>query len=144
MDLPDCDVVVHDEFLETTHPGIFVAGDAAGPPGVLHTASLEGRAAGRNAARRKDFERPELLPALSVVFTDPMAASVGLDAQLARDRGHDVAVAFSRGSTKAALESNANVTGARRSSWTARAASFWVVESLAITNVGSVDVARLQ
>jgi hypothetical protein len=31
-------VPVHDEYLRTTNPVVFVAGDVAGPPALLHTA----------------------------------------------------------------------------------------------------------
>jgi dihydrolipoamide dehydrogenase len=71
-------VPVHDEHLRTTNPAVFVAGDAAGAPGILHAATIEGRTAGRNATR-KDLERPDLAPTLRVVFCDPIVATVGQD-----------------------------------------------------------------
>ena len=85
---------VHDEHLRTTNPAIFVAGDAAGAPGVLHAATLQGRVAGRNAAARDGtLERVELAPAMRVVFCDPVVAAVGLDPEDARRAGRRVCVA---------------------------------------------------
>ena len=74
----------HDEYLRTTNHAIFVAGDAAGAPAVLHAAAIQGRTAGRNAARDGRLERPALAPPLRVVFCDPIVASVGLDPDAAQ------------------------------------------------------------
>jgi len=84
---------VIDEYLRTTNLAIFAAGDAAGPPAILHAATIRGRTAGRNAAREGDLERPPLDPALQVVFCDPIVATVGLDPHAATKAGHRVCVA---------------------------------------------------
>jgi dihydrolipoamide dehydrogenase len=86
-------IPIHDEYLRTTNPSVFVAGDAAGPPAILHTATIQGRAAGRNAARVGRLERPRLAPALRVVFCEPIVATVGLDPDAAERAGHRVCVA---------------------------------------------------
>jgi dihydrolipoamide dehydrogenase len=83
---------VHDEYLRTTNAAVFVAGDAAGAPQLLHAATIQGSTAGRNAARDGELERPGLDPALRVVFCDPIVASVGLDPDDARRAGHRACV----------------------------------------------------
>lgn len=85
----------HDEHLRTTNPAVFVAGDAAGAPGLLHTATLQGRAAGANAARgeKGTLVRPALEPLMRIAFCDPMVATVGLDPSEAEAAGRAVYVA---------------------------------------------------
>ncbi len=86
-------IPVHDDYLRTTNPAVFVAGDAAGAPALLHTATIQGRAAGRNAARDGRLERPMLAPSLRIVFCEPIVATVGLDPYAAERAGHRVCVA---------------------------------------------------
>jgi pyruvate/2-oxoglutarate dehydrogenase complex dihydrolipoamide dehydrogenase (E3) component len=86
-------VPVHDQYLRTTNPAMFVAGDAAGPPALLHTASLQGHAAGHNAARPDDLQLPALDPRLAIVFSDPSVATVGLDPASAARAGYRTTVA---------------------------------------------------
>jgi dihydrolipoamide dehydrogenase len=83
---------VHDAFLRTTNHSVFVAGDAAGGPAVLHAATIQGHAAGRNATRDQGFLSPMLEPGLRVVFSDPIVATVGLDADSAKRAGHRTCV----------------------------------------------------
>jgi dihydrolipoamide dehydrogenase len=87
-------VPVHDEHLRTSNPNIFVAGDAAGAPALLHTASLQGHAAGHNAARPDELQIPPIAPLLTIVFCDPTVATVGLDPEAARRAGYSPCVAF--------------------------------------------------
>jgi len=86
----------HDEFLRTTHENIFVAGDAAGNPAILHVASRQGTTAGRNAAHPEKLERPVDDEKLRIVFSDPMVATVGLDPVSAKAEGLDTCVATRR------------------------------------------------
>ncbi|MCR9164064.1 MAG: dihydrolipoyl dehydrogenase [Nannocystaceae bacterium] len=58
------------------HP-VFVAGDVSGIRPLLHEAAHEGRAAGRNAARFPEVERPPRKVNLGVVFSDPQIGIVG-------------------------------------------------------------------
>lgn len=58
---------------------IFIAGDVNGMLPLLHEASDDGWIAGQNAARYPDDVRPGTRRApLSIVFTDPQLAAVGL------------------------------------------------------------------
>jgi dihydrolipoamide dehydrogenase len=86
-------VPVHDDYLRTTNPAVFVAGDAAGPPALLHTGSIQGRAAGHSAARPDDPAVPPIDPRLAIVFSDPAVATVGLDPEGAARAGHRPRVA---------------------------------------------------
>jgi dihydrolipoamide dehydrogenase len=86
--------VVVDEFLRTTVPHIFAAGDVNGRSMLVSSAYLEGRVAAENAllgARRRFVH--EVVPTGS--FTDPEYASVGFTEEEARRR-YDCAVAIAR------------------------------------------------
>ncbi len=74
---PDATLVV-DDYLETTVPGVYGAGDVIGNPAFVYTAAYEGALAAENALtggrRKRDYST---LP--WVVFTDPQVAVVGLN-----------------------------------------------------------------
>lgn len=57
---------------------IFIAGDVNGILPLLHEAADDGRIAGRNAARFPDVQPGQRRAALSIVFSDPQLAAVGL------------------------------------------------------------------
>lgn len=57
---------------------IFIAGDANGVLPLLHEATDDGRIAGRNAALYPDVQAATRRAPLSIVFTDPQIAMVGL------------------------------------------------------------------
>ncbi len=89
-------VPIHDDYLRTSNPAIFVAGDAAGAPSLLHTATIQGRTAGHNAAKQAlggneaSLTRAVVEPQLRVVFCDPIVATEGLDPDDAARAGYDV------------------------------------------------------
>ncbi len=86
--------VVVDDYLRTSVPHIFAAGDVDGHSMLVSSALLEGRVAAENAVlgpRRRIVH--EVVPAGS--FTDPEYASVGLTEEQARAR-YDCAVAVAR------------------------------------------------
>ena len=86
--------VVVDDYLSTSVPHIFAAGDVDGHSMLVSSALLEGRVAADNAVlgpRRRLVQ--EIVPTGS--FTDPEYASVGLTEEQARAR-YDCAVAVAR------------------------------------------------
>ena len=70
--------VTHDDRMQTSNPRVFVAGDATGSLQLLHVANWEGKAAGLGAAGVQGDHRVERRLAMSVVFTDPPMANVGM------------------------------------------------------------------
>ena len=78
--------IVANDFMQTSAPHIYAAGDCTGPHGIVHLAVQQGEIAahhitGRGAARRMDYR---LL--IAVVFTEPQVAFVGLTEKEARAR----------------------------------------------------------
>jgi dihydrolipoamide dehydrogenase len=65
------------EFLETSVPGIYAAGDAAGRACLAYTAQAEGIIAAENARGARE-EAPDCRAVPRVVFCQPPAASVGI------------------------------------------------------------------
>jgi mercuric reductase len=77
------------EFMQTTRPDVYAAGDATGRDMFVYMAAYGGRIAAENAldGNRRRYDNTAM-PA--VVFTDPQAASCGLTESAARARGYDV------------------------------------------------------
>ena len=69
-------------------PGVFVAGDPAGPEMHTHVSHYEGEMAARIALG--DDVRPDFSALPRAIYTDPEAASVGLLLEEARKRGLQV------------------------------------------------------
>lgn len=85
--------IVTDAQMRTAAPHIFAAGDCAGPHEIVHLAIQQGETAahtllGARPAREMDYR---LL--VSVVFTNPQVACVGLSEGQARAQGRDFLVA---------------------------------------------------
>lgn len=78
--------IVVNEFLQTTNPDLYAAGDVIGDPMLVYVAAYGGALAAENAltgnGRRYDLSA---LP--KVTFTDPAVASVGLTEDQARAQG---------------------------------------------------------
>jgi dihydrolipoamide dehydrogenase len=85
--------VVVDDYLRTSVPHIFAAGDVDGNSMLVSSAMHEGRVAAENAVLGPRQVRHEVVPVGSL--TDPEYASVGLTEEVARAR-HDCAVAVAR------------------------------------------------
>ena len=86
-------VVRHDAAMCTTNPRVFVAGDATGDELLLHVANWEGKAAGLGAAGVPGDHAVERRLAMSVVFTDPPMAEIGMSAKSAEAAGIPVVTA---------------------------------------------------
>jgi len=77
--------IVANDFMQTSAPHIYAAGDCTGPHDIVHLAVQQGEIAAHNIAnapRRMDYR---LL--LAVMFTEPQVAVVGLSEKTATARG---------------------------------------------------------
>jgi len=88
VDLDDKGFIVVDKRLSTTRPGVYAAGDVAGPPLLAHKAMFQAVVAGENAAGGSLQYEPGAIPL--VVFTKPEIVSVGLTREQAIAMGYDV------------------------------------------------------
>lgn len=77
-----------DEFLETSVPGIFAAGDLIGGWQLAHAASAEGQTAAINAAGGRQKVNDRGVP--RCIYTHPEISSVGLSEEEAKARGYAV------------------------------------------------------
>jgi dihydrolipoamide dehydrogenase len=68
-------------------PGIYLAGDAAGPELHTHTAHYQGEIAARNALGA--HVKPDLRAIPRAIYTDPETSSTGLLLEQAQERGID-------------------------------------------------------
>ncbi|RME03244.1 MAG: hypothetical protein D6805_07115 [Planctomycetota bacterium] len=88
--------ILLNEYLQTTNPRIFAAGDASGNRLILHTANQKGRLVAKNVkAFLNDqplFPWREEIP-ITVIFTDHPYAEVGLRQKQAQQAGYSVVVA---------------------------------------------------
>ncbi|MFQ5768467.1 MAG: dihydrolipoyl dehydrogenase family protein, partial [Acidobacteriota bacterium] len=91
--------VVCDAAMRTSHPRIFVAGDATGQEMILHVASQEGRVAGLNAADPASMLQVDRRISMRVIFTDPPLALLGLTEETALKQGMDVVASHTLFST---------------------------------------------
>jgi mercuric reductase len=81
--------VVVNEYMQTSHPDVYAAGDVTGRDLFVYMAAYGAKVAARNAmeGNRQRYDN-EVMP--EVVFTDPQVASVGLTEKEARERGRSV------------------------------------------------------
>lgn len=82
--------VVVDEFMRTSNPRVFAAGDVTGGPGYVYVAALQGGIAAQAALADIVGEEPiaaEMGAVPRVTFTDPQVAAVGLTEVEAREAG---------------------------------------------------------
>ncbi|QRG70232.1 dihydrolipoyl dehydrogenase [Brevibacillus choshinensis] len=76
------------EYLETSVPGVFAAGDLIGGWQLAHAASAEGQIAAVNAAGGRQKANVHAVP--RCIYTSPEIASVGLSEEEAKARGYTV------------------------------------------------------
>lgn len=78
-----------DDFMQTSHPDVYAAGDVTGRDQYVYMAAYGGKLAALNALQgnQRRYDRAAM-PA--VVFTEPQVATVGLTEAAARTQGIDV------------------------------------------------------
>ncbi|MCD8481464.1 MAG: NAD(P)/FAD-dependent oxidoreductase [Verrucomicrobia bacterium] len=84
--------VAVDSMQQTSVPGIYAAGDVAGPHEIVHVAILQGECLGRHATGRS-AEPVDYNGLTSVVFTDPQVAMVGRSCDQLEASGRSIRVA---------------------------------------------------
>lgn len=83
----DSGKIVTDESMRTTAPHIYAAGDCASPYEIVHLAITQGEVAGHNIVQPDRPRKMDYRLLMSVVFTDPQVATVGLTEKSAKARG---------------------------------------------------------
>ncbi len=78
--------IVVDEFLQTTNPNVYAAGDVIGDPMFVYVAAYGGALAAENAVTGNE-RRYDLSALPKVTFTDPAVSSVGFTENEARAQG---------------------------------------------------------
>jgi pyruvate/2-oxoglutarate dehydrogenase complex dihydrolipoamide dehydrogenase (E3) component len=84
LDLENADVkterdrILANEFMQTSAPHIFAAGDCTGPHEIVHIAVQQGEIAAHNLANPKSPRQMDYRLLISIVFTEPQLAFVGL------------------------------------------------------------------
>src|SRR5207237_4572617 len=78
--------IVVDEFLQTTNPNVYAAGDVIGDRMFVYVAAHGGALAAENALTGNE-RRYDLSALPKVTFTDPAVSSVGLTEDEARAQG---------------------------------------------------------
>lgn len=79
--------IATDAQMRTAAPHIFAAGDCAGPHEIVHIAIQQGETAAHNILRPATPRAMDYRLLISVVFTDPQMATVGLTEAAAREQG---------------------------------------------------------
>jgi len=83
----DCRRIVANEFMQTSAPHIYTAGDCTGPHEIVHLAVQQGEIAAHNIAHPKAQRRMDYRLLMVVMFTEPQVACVGLSEKTAAARG---------------------------------------------------------
>ena len=79
--------IIANELMQTSAPHIYTAGDCTGPYEIVHIAVQQGEIAAHNIAQPKSPRRMDYRLLISVVFTEPQVAFVGLTEKEAKARG---------------------------------------------------------
>jgi pyruvate/2-oxoglutarate dehydrogenase complex dihydrolipoamide dehydrogenase (E3) component len=78
--------IVANEFMQTSSPHIYTAGDCTGPHEIVHIAVQQGEIAAHNVSHPDSPRRLDQRMFVAVYFTDPQLATVGLTEKEARAR----------------------------------------------------------
>ena len=78
--------VITDEYMRTSNPSIFAAGDVVGTIPLVTVAAMEGGLAGENALSSR-MRKVDYTAVPHAIFTDPNVASVGLTEREALQKG---------------------------------------------------------
>jgi pyruvate/2-oxoglutarate dehydrogenase complex dihydrolipoamide dehydrogenase (E3) component len=70
--------IIINRWQQTNVPHIYAAGDCSGPVEIVHIAIAQGELAARHAGKVKAIRPVDLSLLLSVVFTDPQLATIGV------------------------------------------------------------------
>ncbi|MHA2053992.1 MAG: mercury(II) reductase [Candidatus Hodarchaeales archaeon] len=81
--------IIVNEFLQTSNPNIYAAGDVTTHPKFVYVAARAGGLAAENALNG-NYKKFDLTILPSVVFTDPQVAHVGLTEKEAKNQGYKV------------------------------------------------------
>ncbi|HTX22347.1 MAG TPA: dihydrolipoyl dehydrogenase [Candidatus Aquilonibacter sp.] len=79
--------IVANESMQTSAPHIYAAGDCTGPHEIVHIAIQQGETAVHNIINPKSPRKTDYRLLISVVFTEPQVAFVGLTEKEAAARG---------------------------------------------------------
>lgn len=79
--------ILADDTMRTSAPHIYAAGDCTGPHEIVHIAIQQGEIAAHNLQQPKSPRRMDYRLLLSVVFTEPQVAAVGLTERQAKATG---------------------------------------------------------
>ncbi len=79
--------IVANEFMQTSAPHIYTAGDCTGPHAIVHLAVRQGEIAAHNIAHPNAPRRMDDRLLLGVIFTEPQVAFAGLTEMTATARG---------------------------------------------------------
>ena len=79
--------IVTNDFMQTSVPHIYAAGDCTGPHEIVHVAIQQGEIAAHNVTQRERPRRMDYRLLLTVVFTDPQIGHVGLTQKAASATG---------------------------------------------------------
>ncbi len=105
--------VVHNPAMQTTNPEVYVAGDATGEHQILHIANQEGAVAGMNAAAGSPDHRMDYRLKMSVIFSDPPLASIGMNGPELKKNG----IRFVSGSARFSQTGRAIIMGVEHGIW---------------------------
>lgn len=98
LDLKDAGInlergrVVVDEYLRTSTPNIYAAGDCTGKIMLAHYAAYQGKIAAENIVNANKLQKADNVNVPSCIFTDPEIASVGMKEETALANGIEIRV----------------------------------------------------